>query len=482
MKRREFIKSTAFALGTLITPGCLNSKTNNMYSDKLTKKPNVLFILTDDQRYDTIHALGNQQIRTPNIDKLVKNGVAFTSAYIMGSDCHAPCMPVRAMINSGRDLYGISPEGRKIPVEHETLGEVFKNACYQTYGVGKWHQDKASFARSFTGGGKIFFGGMSGHYEVPVMDYDPDGIYDDSKKYVVGDKHSTDLFTDEMVKLITEHGSPKPFMAYLAYTAPHDPKDVAPAYRNIYDPEKMKLPPNFMKKHPFDNGELEIRDELIAKLPRQEDEIRRHIADYYAMITHLDASIGVLIEALKRKGCYENTIIVFAGDNGLALGCHGLMGKQNLYEHSIKIPMIFCGPEIPKKQRIDSDCYIHDIYPTLCSLADIPVPDTVQGRSMLPTMKSCSTRAYESMYFAYRDVQRAIRVNDMKLIEYHVKGTRRIQLFNIRKDPFELHDLSGNKNCQSLIDDLRREMSKQRKLLGDNHSSYWTESKEEDYQ
>ena len=143
-----------------------------------TQRPNVVFILTDDQRYDTIHALGNNEISTPNLDKLVKRGAAFTHAYIPGGTASAVCMPSRAMINSSRTLFNLVQNGKEIPECDTTMCQSFRNAGYNCHGIGKWHNGTDRYTRSFSSGDDIFFGGMWDHWNVPVCDYRADGNYD----------------------------------------------------------------------------------------------------------------------------------------------------------------------------------------------------------------------------------------------------------------------------------------------------------------
>ena len=157
-----------------------------------------------------------------------------------------------------------------------------------------------------------------------------------------------------------------------------------------------------------------------------------------------------------------------AGDNGLALGRHGLFGKQNLYDHSVHIPMIFCGPGIPSETLRDSLVYTVDVYPTLCEMAGIDIPESVLGKSMMKTIKEeeISTRDY--LYYAYKDVQRAVTYQGWKLIEYNVNGVRSTQLFNIAEDPDEIHDLSGNVVLIEKVVEMRGKMLEARGEYGDN--------------
>jgi arylsulfatase A-like enzyme len=184
------------------------------------------------------------------------------------------------------------------------------------------------------------------------------------------------------------------------------------------------------------------------------------------MINHLDAKIGRVIEKLKETAQYENTIIIFAGDNGLALGQHGLLGKQSLYEHSVHVPLIMSGPGIPKAQKRDAFCYLLDVFPTLCQLCDIEIPESVEGHSLAAVIKNPKRRIRKNLLFAYRDFQRAVRDKRYKLIEYSVNSNRTTQLFDLKADPCELNNLADDpKNLKNLTR-LRKKLA-QWKQLGD---------------
>ncbi|MCK9254095.1 MAG: sulfatase-like hydrolase/transferase [Clostridiales bacterium] len=428
------------------------------------RKPNVLFILTDDQRFDTIHALGNPEIWTPNLDRLAARGTAFTQAHIPCGTSGAVCMPSRAMIHTGRTLFHLQEEGQQIPPEHTLLGECLQGAGYRTFGTGKWHNGTASFTRSFTDGGAIYFGGMWDHWNVPICDYDPTGAYNNvinvipnafysntvmqvyCDRFVPG-RHSTDLIGDTAISFIEHDTSDQPFFLYTAFMAPHDPRSMPEQFRSLYNPDRINLPDNFLPEHPFEYGIHGIRDEVLAAYPREPAEIRRHIAEYYAMISHLDHEIGQILAALERSGKLDNTIIVLAGDNGLALGQHGLMGKQSCYEHSIRVPLLFSGPGIPHGARCDRYAY----------LLDVPCPASVEGRSLLPLLRDSHESVRETLYFAYTDLVRSVKDDRYKLVEY-VGQTRQTQLFDLLEDPYEQNNLAGQENHADTVDRLRREL------------------------
>lgn len=430
-------------------------------------KTNILLFLTDDQRFDTIAALGNPQIHTPNLDTLLRRGTAFTRAHIPGGSNAAVCMPSRAMLHTGRTLFHLQGEGQGIPTEHITLGECLSAAGYRTFGTGKWHNGKEAFARSFSAGDEIFFGGMGDHWNVPAYHFDPAGEYSTQLPFVQepmkskevkfrqGDhiqagKHSTELFTDAAIRFLETQQDENPFFMYVSLMAPHDPRNMPQTFQDMYDPDEIDLPENFAPEHAIDTGALRIRDEMLAAFPRDPAEIRQHIADYYAMITHIDHEFGRLIAALEARGELDNTLIVFAGDNGLAMGQHGLMGKQCLYDHSVRVPLIFAGPGIPEGHTTDDLVYLLDLFPTLCDLLEIPIPDSVEGRSLAGCLTGEAPRPPEPLYLAYADSIRGVTDGRHKLIEYACGAT---QLFHLNADPLEMNDLSAS---SPLLPELRR--------------------------
>ena len=453
------------------------------------KRPNILFLFTDDQRFDTLSALGNSEIHTPNMDKLVRQGTAFKHAHIMGGTSGAVCMPSRAMMLSGRTLFSIERQGQVIPEEHITLPEVLRSAGYTTFHAGKWHQDRASHTRCFSTGAKIFgfkrgwYETCDGHWHIPVHNFDPtgtyaqeDGYFEDEPigsfdppftKYKEHGRHSSQVFSEAAINFLRDYKDDNPFFMYVAYVAPHDPRQSPKRFWDMYDPDEISLPKNFLPEHPFDNGELKIRDEKLEKWPRTPEAIRRHIADYYAIISHADDQIGRVLQALEETGHADNTIIVFSGDNGLAVGQHGLMGKQNLYDHSVRVPLVMSGPGMPQNQRSDAFCYLLDIFPTLCQLTGLPIPNTVEGKSLVPAMHNPGEKVRKTLHFAYKAVQRGVRDQRYKLIEYVVKGERTTQLFDLREDARETRNLADDPAYIQHLNRLRRDLLCWRDELGD---------------
>lgn len=422
------------------------------------ESPNILFLFTDDQRFSTINAWGYNDVQTPNMDRLAEKGLSFTHTHIMGGTSGAVCMPSRAMLMTGKTLFHLERRGADIPVDHKMMPEVFKNYGYTTFGTGKWHNGKTSYSRAFTDGGKIFFGGMSDHLNVPVFDFDSTGKYPEENKYFAKE-FSSELFANEAVGFLDEYSDEAPFFLYVSFTAPHDPRMAPQEFEDLYPRAEIRVPENFLPIHPFDNGEMRIRDEKLAPWPRTPQIVKNHLGAYYAMISHLDTQIGRILDALEKSGRASNTIIVFAGDNGLAVGQHGLMGKQNLYEHSIRVPLIMAGPGIPVSKKTEALCYLNDIFPTLCGLAEISQPQSIEGVSLLPLIKNQKSVVRDDVFYAYLNLQRGIRTaENWKLIKYNVGNEDTTQLFNLNIDPWEINNLAEDEKYSPILNKLTEKL------------------------
>ena len=469
------MKSSYFIL-VILTTFFLNLKTVSAEVGE-TNRPNVLFLFTDDQCYDTVHAHGNKIIKTPHIDTLAENGTSFMNTYIMGGSCPAVCSPSRAALFSGLTLWNLENQGRfgyEISPKYKTLPQVFRESGYTTFATGKNEPGKhGHFARSFSAGDKIFFKGMSSHYNLRLHPYCPDGQYTNDKAYTLKNQHSAEVYADACIKFLEEQkDSSKPFFAYVAFQTPHDPKQAPEKFRKMYTGNEIPLPKSFVPEHPFDNGMLRIRDEKLEKFPREPQKIKDHIAAYYAMVTHTDAQIGKILKALEESGKKDNTIIIFTSDNGLAIGKHGLMGKQNVYEHSVRVPMIISGPGITKNNKHQQLCYLYDIYPTLCDLAGLKTPNTVEYKSLMPIIKNKTATHRQHLYFAFMSWQRSVRDQNHKLIEYCVEGKRYTQLFDLSKDPHETKNLAGASEYSGKLETLRKILISERLRLNDGNTPY----------
>jgi len=426
-------------------------------SIQAAEKPNFLFLFADDQRDDSIAAYGNEHIKTPNIDSIVERGFSFNRAYCMGSMHGAVCQPSRAMLMSGRSLYHVPMDLKDTPLMPETLG----NAGYATFGTGKWHNGQESFKRAFQRGENVFFGGMSDHTKVPLKDIAPDGTVTDKGK---DNGFSSEIFADSAVGFLKSAPGDKPFFCYVAFTSPHDPRMPPKEFVQPYYDNLPPLPANFKPQHPFFNGWMTGRDESLAAWPRTPEVVQQQLAEYYGMITHLDAQIGRILAALEGTGRADNTYVIYTADHGLAVGSHGLLGKQSVYEHSMGTPLIIAGPEI-KHSSSEALVYLLDLFPTIADLAGVEIPDTVEGKSLVPVMEGKEAGVRDTLFLTYEKYMRSLTDGRWKLIRYpHINYT---QLFDLKNDPHELHNLAGNIDQIDRVNRMMSELKEWQKKTDD---------------
>jgi len=440
------------------------------------KKLNILFILTDDQAPDTVAAFGNKNINTPNLDSLAKQGMRFSHVFNQGAWSGAVCLPSRQMINTGRHLYRTGLDARgvkdaKFVAKHTTFGETFKKSGYDTFQTGKWHLSMDVWRRSFTHGIAIHKNGMSrhekgGHWDADFTKFDRSKSGDNAFVDYKGGKHTSEVIADAAVNFLAKRNpNDKPFMMYVGFLAPHDPLHAPDEFLEKYPKNKMKLPENFSEYHTFDQGDYYLRDEVLAGFPRSPKEIKDKISKYYAMIDHTDAQIGRIIKQLEDSGQADNTVIIYTSDHGLAMGRHGLMGKQNQYDHSVRAPFIVKGPNIPVGKTATGMFYLNSVFPTAVELAGLDIPSSVDAPSIVPLINGEKDVAYKTIYGAYRHFQRMVRSQDYKLIYYPM--IKRTQLFDMKNDPLEMHDLSNKPEYKLKIQTMLVELEEWKKVVDD---------------
>ena len=421
-------------------------------------RPNILLLFADDQRADTIAAWGNPHIRTPNLDRLARRGTSFRGNYCFGSNSGAVCVPSRAMLMSGRtwldvphDLHGV-----------RLLPELLREAGYETFATGKWHNGEESFVRAFPRGRCLFFGGMADHTRVPVADV-RDGRVVDRR---MAARFSSEQFADAAIEFLRTRSGDGPFFCYVAFTAPHDPRNPPEPFRAMYYRDRPPLPANFLPRHPFDNGILkDIRDENLAPYPRTREVIGDQLCEYYGLITHLDEQVGRILAAQEETGHADDTIIIYTADHGLAMGSHGLLGKQSLYERSMRSPLIISGPRIPAGRSTAAFTYLFDLFPTICALARARPPDGLAGRDLRPLWEDENAKVRESVFLPFGDLMRSVRDARWKLIAYPPINHR--QLFDLRDDPHETRDLGAEPGHEAEIARLTALMRSWQEKLGD---------------
>jgi choline-sulfatase len=434
-----------------------------------TSKPNILFIFADDQMWNSLGSIEGCPVKTPNLDRLRERGVSFTHTYNMGSFSPAVCVASRAMLNMGGFVWhtaAMHPKGNNIndpnapqnmPLYSVPKGKPkgywsqwMKQAGYETYMTGKWHVTGANAAKLFDHTVHVR-GGMprapSSNYSREFIEGQPDGwSYDESLSgYWTGGKHWSEVLGDDSEQFLKQAAvSDKPFFMYLAFNAPHDPRQAPKDFLDMYPVETMDVPANFLPEYPYNEyagAGRGLRDEKTAPFPRTKYSIQVTRQEYYALITHMDVQIGRILDALEATGKADNTYIFFTADHGLAVGDHGFLGKQNMYDSSMRVPMLMAGPGVEPGKTVDAPVYLQDIMATSLDIAGAKKPAQVDFNSLMPLATGKTDKsAYDAIYGAYFGSQRMYRTDQYKMIIYPTANV--VRLYDMVNDPLEMNDLA----------------------------------------
>ncbi len=321
----------------------------------IERRPNLLFVFADQMRARACGFMENEQVRTPNMNRMAREGVVFENAV---STCPV-CTPYRASLLTGRYPLACrtAMNDVRLPVDELCIAEILRDEGYRTGYIGKWHLD-GPFRGGFTPPGPRRQGFEFWAANDCTHAYMETFYYRDDPEPIYLDEYSSDGFTGIAIDFIAEHAA-DPFCLFLSWAPPHNPYHDMPAEYDIYDPATLELP---------DNTEEFARDD---------------IAGYYGHITALDRNLGRLLNSLEESGIADDTIVVFTSDHGDMLGAHGLQRKQKPWDESIMVPWVMRWPgELPRGLRTDTLLNSPDVMPTLLSLMGVEIPDTVQGSDL----------------------------------------------------------------------------------------------------
>ena len=434
---------------------------------KTGEQPNILFLFADDLTYEAIRAFGHTDIDTPNIDRLVNRGTTFSHAYNMGSWSGAVCVASRTMLITGRSVWDANNIYKTTDKERQAgvlWPQLLSQAGYRTFMTGKWHiktdADKCfDVARHVRPGMPNTV--KSSYNRPPAQGKDPWSPTDTSLGgFWEGGRHWSAVTADDAIDFLGEaKAGEKPAFFYVAFNAPHDPRQSPQEFLDRYPIERIATAKPFLSEYPYAEeigAGKKLRDEKLAPFPRTEQAVAVHRREYYAIITHLDAQIGRILKALDASGKAENTLIFFTADHGLSVGHHGLVGKQNQYDHSIRVPFVVVGPDVPKGVTDPTPIYLQDVMPTTLELAGARQPEHVFFKSLLSrlgqTKSDASTNPYESIYGSYLTLQRSITHDGWKLIIY--PSARVLRLYHVQDDPDEAVDLAAEPEYADKISQL----------------------------
>ncbi len=478
---------------SLCAPGLILSQVS------AAEKPNILFVYADDISFETLYSqerLDGMDIETPNLDRLMAGGARFTQAHNQGGWSPGLSVASRTMMETGQYLWKAAQTSKKsilktgMPNNPRTTPEytverkpfqklwsaMMREAGYNTYMAGKWHVDGITPAKLYDQIGVIRGGMPRQHadcYGRLFSDETPDKWtpYDVTYGgYWQGGKHWIEVTRNNASQYIrTTKGSDKPFFMYIAFNAAHDPRQSPKEYIDKYPLDKIAVPENFLPEYPYADeigcGDY-LRDEQLAPVPRNEMSVKKNKQEYYALITYMDFQIGKILGELEAAGKADNTYIIFTADQGISIGDHGFMGKQNMYENSIRVPLIVYGPGIPEGKSVEEFVYLQDIMPTTLELAGYEKPSHVDFNSLLPLAKGATKKSqYEYIYGAYIGVQRMVKSKDYKMLIY--PNINLVRLYDLKKDPLEMNDLAKNPKYKKTMISLFSELKKLQKEVND---------------
>ncbi len=476
-------------------------------------RPHLVLILADDMTYDAMSLLRRREVQTPHLDALARRGTLFTHAANMGSWSPAVCIASRSMLLTGRTLWKAEKSHKQLSqlASEELLWpQRLKKAGYRTFISGKWHLpvppekvfDQAVHIRPGMPADK------PAGYNRPLEDMKDVWSASDTAfgGYWDGGTHWSEvLANDAGAFLASQSRANSPFLMYLAFNAPHDPRQAPQEFLDQYPASHLKLPAPFLPGYPFAEAmgcPPGLRDERLAPFPRTEAAIRQHLKEYYALISHLDTQIGKILHAINSSGTQRETIIAFTADHGLAIGQHGLMGKQNLYDHSTRVPLFFVSipagssarsqhrqTTIPEGKQVTRPVYLQSVAATFLDLAGVPLLPEEEYPSLLPliqettTIDGATSQNFQNLRLAkvtdssstkdwdddligsYLNRQRSITSDGMKLIVYPEANAER--LYNLKTDPLEQTDLSADESHRAIRNQLRERLIDWQKRLED---------------
>ncbi|MEQ1853304.1 MAG: sulfatase-like hydrolase/transferase [Chthoniobacteraceae bacterium] len=424
-------------LSCLLCLPCLTHAANE-------KRPNILFILVDDQSpLDFKFYNPHSSLQSPNIDRLAAEGMVLDGAYHMGAFVGGVCTPSRHMIMTGRTLWhlpiGPGAKAHCPPdIVQNTIPAVFNRAGYATMRTCKK-------GNSYEGANKLFT------------------VRHDADKRGGTDETGSAWHAEQVLNYLNDRESSKdakPFLIYFGFSHPHDTRDGKPELlakygavnhtdKNALPPENPKqpgLPANWLPAKPFPDGHPGLRDEVSASgvwEKRDERTIRNELGREFACSENIDIQIGRVLEKLKAMGELENTYIFYTSDHGIAIGRHAFQGKQNLYQHTWRVPFVVKGPGIKPGSRAEGNIYLLDVLATMCDLTGVPAPESNEGLSFKPVLTGQKPVVRDVMYGVYnggtKPGMRSVKQGDWKLIQYDVMNgaVRETQLFNLKENPDE---------------------------------------------
>ena len=459
------MKTTSACVLGLALLGAVQSQLRG--AEAVATRPNILFIYTDDQSFEALSIVQKELgekgrfpwLKTPNMDRIAAEGVRFRNAFVVNS----LCSPSRAVNLTGRynHLNGIASNFRPFPTNNVTCATLLRGAGYTTAYVGKWHMDSQRARPGFD-----YHATYVGHGRYADCPYIVNGKNTPTKGWV------DDVATDYAIQFIQkQESSGKPWFMMLGFKTPHQPWEPPPRAKNLYQDEMARTIPNLHTPPPYagQNQNSKAGSSVPAKAPTN--------LDYFRCVTAVDDCVGRLLDALDASHCASNTIVIFTTDNGVYLGAHATGDKRSAYEESLRVPFLVRYPVLgaAARGRVVDDMVLNlDLAQTLLDFAGLPAPKEMQGlnwRQLLTGKPASWRQSWFYEYFAENqkgtripDIT-AVRTTDTKLIRYRGHQAWN-ELFDLKSDPYEMHNLYNDPAHASLKEKLQMEHDRLAKELG----------------
>jgi choline-sulfatase len=438
--RREFVARFA---GQAAAIGIVGAMPLAAAGGKSAKRTNILFLMSDQHRWDFMGCAGHPLAQTPNMDRLAADGAMFDAAY-----CHWPvCVPSRMSIITGRYArsHGTLGNAYALPQDQQTIGGYLKTLGYQTAAIGKMHfvdedqnhgfdyrVEKADYARDK--------GADIKNAKIRARSGKPWGISTQTEQetyeHYIADK------TIEWLK----NNAGRPFCVWSSFSAPHPPFVSPENFYKLYE-GKVKVPPQPPAPNPF----LKKSKQNWADLTDEEAPVV--MTAYLANITMVDMNLGRVLKALKELGLAENTVVAYTSDHGDMQWQHRRFGKMTMFDAAARIPLLLrYAPRVPRGIVRHEVVEQVDLYPTFCDMLDVPTPLSVQGRSLMPLLEG-KAADWPNTAFIEMGSSVVVRASRHKC---RFEGDKALELYDLEKDPQEWDNLIGKPGGEKIVADMRR--------------------------
>jgi len=501
--RRDFLKTVSLGAAAMAAPGCLQISKEPTQANK--RKPNLLFIWTDEQRADTMAVYGNTKIHAPNLNKLAAQSVVFERAYVT----QPVCTPNRAAVMTGLWPHMSGCLKNNIPLSADTpcLPEIINDPDYRTAYMGKWHLGDEIFAQhgfdewvsmedgysSYYSAGRDRNERSDYHHFLIEHGYQPDSNGKFSRAFAARRpiEHCKPKFLELRACDFLHRHRDEPFMLYINFLEPHMP--FFGPLDNEHDPEQVDLPANF--SDPLEENEplryRVKRESCMEKYGKDEKSIRNLIAKYWGLITQVDRSVGAILDTLENHGLADNTIVVYTSDHGDMMGSHNMVEKSVMYEEAVRIPWLMRIPWFDTRQRVIPNTVSQiDMVPTLLDLLGHSRDKRFPGRSLVPLIKT-GRPVRDHVYIQWNPNSGAISVKkggtklagkeQLKHVENEssravissdgwklcLSDLDKCQLFNLADDPGETTNLYDSGRYKDVVVRLTKKIHQWQETVAD---------------